>query len=297
MGAFTLSFPPVTRAVKWLILANAAIYLVQALLQGAAPDVYRQVMGWLALSPVAVVHGYVWQLLTYAFLHANLMHLLFNMWALWMFGSAIETAWGHREFLRLFFFSALGAGLVSVALAYSHAFGMDVRTPTVGASGGIFGVLVAFGMVFGETEVRMFPLVFISFKAKYFVAGMIFIAVASTLEARGDGVAYVAHVGGLIFGLLYTRFMSPRGYGGFYRRGVIGRGLSDRAYDLGEPRRPSWMAWQWARLEDSFYRWRRRRLARKFETYMRERDREVRFDDQGRYIEPEQKKDDDRWVN
>src|SRR5439155_21577195 len=156
-----------------------------------------------------VVHGHLWQLVTYSFLHAGLFHLLFNMLALWMFGSQFESDWGGRHFSEFYFFCVVGAALVTVAIAYTGFPLVGPHTPTVGASGGIYGILLAFGVLYGDREIMLFPLPFL-IKAKYFVIGLIFIALIGALSDVG-GVANVAHLGGALFGYIYLKLVPRRG--------------------------------------------------------------------------------------
>ncbi len=291
----TLGFPPFTRAIKWLVIINAAIYLLMLILGGVAPAAERLLVGVGALTPFAVVHGWIWQLVSYSFLHAGLFHILFNMLTLWMFGSALEIDWGVRPFLEFYFFCVVGAALITIGIAYLAlvpAFGflaISPLTPTVGASGGIFGVMVAFAMLYGDREFMMFPFPFM-IRAKYLVAILVFIALAGAFQGFGAGrgatVAYFAHLGGAFFGWLYVRFLPRRG---------LGFSFSERYYGL----------------RNSYYRWKRRRAARKFEVYMRkqdgkpadiEKEREKYFDEYGNYRPPKDKDNGESrgrggWVN
>ena len=119
-----------------------------------------------------------------------------------MFGSAIESAWGTRRFLELYFIGVVGAAITTIALSFAHILG-DPGTATVGASGGIFAVLIAFGILFAESEIMMIPFPF-AIKAKYFVGILIVVTLAFAMVGGGN-VAYVAHLGGLFFGWLYVR--------------------------------------------------------------------------------------------
>jgi hypothetical protein len=153
---------------------------------------------------------------------------------------------------------------------------LDPRTETLGASGGVYGVLVAFGMLYGDREIFLFPLPF-SMKAKYLVGIIVFLVVISTVQPTQGGVANFAHLGGLFFGFVYVKFLPKRG---------LGFGASEKYFSL----------------RNSYYRWKRRRAARKFEVYMRDHDRTVTFDEHGNYIPPEDsdKKnggDKSGWVN
>src|SRR5690349_7975297 len=93
---FSLSFPPFTRAVKWLVIVNAAVFLLIEILKARTPDLGNALFFALALIPAAVMHGWIFQLVTYSFLHAGILHILFNMLGLWMFGSQLESDWGFR---------------------------------------------------------------------------------------------------------------------------------------------------------------------------------------------------------
>ena len=272
----TLSFPPFTRAVVWLIGINTAFYLLYLALSLAGLPIRTYTLAYFALTPVAVVHGWIWQLLTYGFIHYEFWHWFGNMLGLWMFGAAIENGWGSRRFVELFSIGVAGAAITTVALSYAHVLG-NPFSQTVGASGGVFAVLLAFGMLYGDQEIMMFPLPFL-IKAKYFVGILIVVTLALAMTGGGN-VAYVAHLGGLFFGWLYIR----RGMKG----PLVNVSFSERYYGM----------------RNSYYRWKRRRAARKFEVYMRQHDRQVHFDEHGNYIPPD---DDSRkgngggksgWVN
>jgi len=257
-----LSFPPFTPWVKKLVLACAGIYFLQVLLERFSPPAYDWVVrDHFGLSGAGVMHGQIWQLVTYSFLHFNLWHLLVNMLTLWMFGSQEEQDWGSRRFLEFYLFCVVGAALVTVAVSYT-GFGMTPRTPTIGASGGIYGLLIAFGMLYGDRELFLFPIPFL-IKAKYLVGILIFIVLISTFQPSQGGVANFAHLGGLFFGFLYLKLLPKRGLG----------------YAASE---------QYFSVRNSYYRWKRRRAAKKFEVYMRDHDRKVTFDEHGNYIPPDE---------
>jgi len=149
------------------------------------------------LTPVLVIHYfYLWQLVTYIFLHGDAFHILFNMLALWMFGSDLERYWGTRKFTSFFFVCGIGAGLVTVLVSYSSTI------PTIGASGAIYGILLAFGMLFPN---RIIYMIIFPIRAKYFVMIMGGLAFYSSITASGSGIANVAHLGGMLFGLLYLK--------------------------------------------------------------------------------------------
>ena len=257
-----LSLPPFTRAVTWLIGINTGVFLLMELLgMAGARGLYLWILNNFKLLPIAVVHGALWQLVTYSLIHMGFLHWFGNMLGLWMFGSAIENAWGTRRFLELYWIGVIGAAITTVALSFAHILGRpDIAT--VGASGGVFAILMAFGMLFADTEIMMIPFPFL-IKAKYFIGILIVVTLAFAMSGGGQ-VAYVAHLGGLLFGWLYVRrgqkpaLVSFEGYYG---------------------------------LRNSYYRWKRRRAARKFEVYMRQHhDRDVHFDEHGNYIPPDDRR-------
>lgn len=272
----TLSLPPFTRAVTWLLAINTAVFLLLELFGMTLIDVARWVRDNLALEPQAVVHGALWQLVTYSFLHFEFWHWFGNMLGIWMFGSTFESSWRTRRFLELYFTGVVGAAITTILLSFAHIL-TDPSIPTVGASGGVFAILMAYGMVFGENEIFLFPFPFL-IKAKYFVLILIVVTVAFAISGGGS-TAYLAHLGGLFFGYLYVKFGSSR---------KVSRQASPSEWYYG--------------LKNSYYRWRRRRAARKFEVYMRKHDRDVKFDELGNYVPPE---DNDKknggsksgWVN
>jgi len=259
-NTISLSLPPFTRWVKRLILVYAAIYLVMAITEVVSPLAHDFVSVYLGLIPKLVMRGMIWQLVTYSFLHFQLLHLLFNALSLWMFGSQLESDWGSKRFLEFYFFCTVAAALTTVAMSYTHILGLSPAATTIGASGGIYGLLVAFGVLYGESEIMMFPLP-VRIKAKYFVWGIVFLTLVGAIQERG-GVANFAHLGGLLFGYLYLKFLP--------RKGLM-FSASERYFSA----------------RNDYYRWKRRRAAKKFEVYMRQHDRDVHFDEHGNYIPPE----------
>jgi len=235
---FQFTIPP---GIQFLLITNGVVFVLFSFIPSA--------MRWLGLMPAMVMHGAVWQLFTYQFMHAGIMHIVFNMLTLWMFGAAIEGSWGMRRFLRYYFLCGTGAGICVIAMAY--AFG-GTTTITVGASGAIFGVLMAFGMMFPNAQVWLLFLFQVPAKYAVFLWGAIeFFGFTS-----GDSVSHVAHLGGMLVGFLYLRFAgtgsSSYGYG--YRK----PGRLARLFSVEE--------WKIALAS-----WRRRRLRKKFDVYMRQR--------------------------
>jgi membrane associated rhomboid family serine protease len=260
----SLSFPPFTYWVKRIIILSVAVYFLEILLGLFSRTGQYYLFAFAPLIPTDVLHGYIWQLVTYSFLHSptSVMHILINMLMLWMFGAQEEIDWGPKKFLEFYLFCIVGAALVTIAVAYSPIPGVSPNTSTIGASGGVYGVLMAFGMLYGDREIFMFPLPFMM-KAKYMVAIMIGLVIIATFQPSQGGVANFAHLGGLFFGFIYVKFAPRQG---------LTYGASERYFSL----------------RNSYYRWKRRRAARKFEVYMREHNRTVSFDEHGNYIPPDE---------
>ena len=187
--------PPVTTA---LIVANVAVFL----LQGLAPQIIVPFALWpLATSSMAVGASFEpWQLVTYAFLHGSFLHLAFNMFALYMFGGAIEQVFGTRRYLLFYFVSVLSAAITQLVVAVlAHAI-----YPTIGASGGVFGLLLAYGMYFPRNRVMLlFPP--IPMPARVFVIVYAGIELLLGVSGSQPGVAHFAHLGGMIGGYVLLR--------------------------------------------------------------------------------------------
>lgn len=180
-----------TPAVRALIITNAAIYFAQEYLGFPSTRLF-------GLVPYKVLHeGAVWQLVTYMFLHGGLMHVGFNMLALWMFGAQLERVWGTREFVRYYLITGIGAGLINLA------FTPNSIIPTIGASGAIFGLLLAYGVLFPNNIIMIYFI--IPMKAKYFVALFALLEFLMMRSSPLDGVAHFAHLGGIAVGYLYLK--------------------------------------------------------------------------------------------
>jgi membrane associated rhomboid family serine protease len=200
-----------TPAVKWLLIVNTAIFLLCFLVRSAG----AVLVDLFGLTPADVVfHFAIWQLFTYLFLHstAGFLHILMNMLTLWMFGVPLESVWGARRFLRYYFFCGIGAGLTVVVLNYLLLFLFHTGNPnavTIGASGAIYGLLVAFGMVFPDARILFFFL--FPIPARFYVWIMVAIVFLSTFADSGSGVSHFAHLGGIVFGYLYLGMGMDRG--------------------------------------------------------------------------------------
>jgi len=197
--AYSFGPGPVTPAVKALLILNIGVFVVQ--------QVFRELPLWFGLRPIDVVAGLqVWQPLTYMFLHGSISHILFNMLSLWMFGTELERMWGTRFFARYYLVCGVGAAATTVLVSFfPGAIGERLYDgpPIVGASGAIYGLLLAYGLYFPDRQILMsflFPV-----PAKYFVMIIGAIAFLSAAGSGGDGVAHATHLGGLLVGWLYLR--------------------------------------------------------------------------------------------
>ncbi|MBI1941532.1 MAG: rhomboid family intramembrane serine protease [Acidobacteria bacterium] len=229
--------PPASRVVKQLIIFTSAAFVLTYL--PAVLFHWRFPPPLLGLRPFEVTRYFaIWQPVTYLFLHAGFFHLIFNLFALWMFGSDLERLWGPRRFLYYFFLTGIGAGVLNVLLEPSGVI------PTVGNSGAVYGILLAYGLIFPDRPIFLWLI--IPIKAKWFVAIIGVIAFIGSISGPGSGISHVAHLGGMLFGFLYLR----------------GGGLS---YGL----------------QLRYHEWRRARLRKRFEVYMRKHEKK---DEAGRWI-------------
>ena len=182
----------IPNVIFFLLIANGLLYAVQQF-----PPYYLEY--FFSLWPIGSIRGsfYPWQVVTYGFLHGSVPHIAFNMLMLWMFGREIEILMGPRRFLTYYLTCVIGAGIVQLLVAYLQG----GQYNTVGASGGVYGILLAFGMAFPN---RMVMLVFppIPMKAKYLVILMGLFELFVGIGGQMPGVAHFAHLGGMLFGFL-----------------------------------------------------------------------------------------------
>ena len=221
---------------KNLLIINVVVFLLTYVLG-------KDMTGEYALNDTFGLHFFmasdfhIYQLFTYMFMHGGFEHILFNMFALWMFGCVVERVWGAKKFLFYYIVCGVGAGLFQevaqfvqfymlaseqipdfsfanmTLIAHNSAAVLNQWT-TVGASGAIYGILLAFGMIFPEERMFIFPLP-IPIKAKYFVLGYAAIELFSAMMTSGDGVAHVAHLGGMVFGFFLIRYWRKQLEGGY----------------------------------------------------------------------------------
>lgn len=227
---------PLTPAVKNLIIANMVVLVLQLL--------FRPFTGWFVLeAPKVLPWGFqVWRMLTYMFLHGGLGHLFWNMLLLFMFGCTIERAWGTRSFYRYYFLCGLGGALFALV-----PIGPIWSAQILGASGAVYGILLAYGVLYPYREILvllMFPV-----QARYLVILLGFAAFVSSISGS-EGVAHVVHLGGFVTGYILLRWVG------------IARGPS-RAASAGFG----------GSVREAYRKWRMRRLRKKFESYYDKRSR------------------------
>ena len=186
---------PATRAVKTIIIANVAVFVLQIFSGLIVPGALEYYFG---LKPALITQGFmIWQFATYMFLHGGIFHILFNMLMLYMFGSDLERYWGTRRFVLYYFITGVGAGICSWIVGINSPF------TTIGASGAIYGLLLAYGLTYPNRTVLFFFL--FPIKMKWMVLIMGAIAFLSSVGGSGDGVAHIAHLGGMLVGYAYLR--------------------------------------------------------------------------------------------
>lgn len=199
----------ITPGVKLIVLICTGVFLLQTLLQIlVSPQFeYHWVKLMFGLVPSAVIPGLrVWQPFTYIFLHGGIGHLLFNMLWLWMFGRDLELVWGKRRFLNYFFLCGVGAALIELLVkTIPVLFGRPPSDiPSIGASGAIFGILMANAVLFPDRRIWLIPFP-ITIPMRPYVAAMGAIEFFATLGSSGDGIGHLCHLGGMLVGYLYLR--------------------------------------------------------------------------------------------
>lgn len=236
------SLPSVNWGVKWLLISNVALFVLGFFLYRAG--MYEIFLPF-SLVPRSVLQSFaLWQPFTYLFLHdpTGFGHILMNMLVLYMFGSTLESVWGTRRFLRYYFICGVGAGLCVVAANLLFG-GMDTRT--IGASGAIYGLILAFGVLFPDATI-LFMFIF-PMKAKYFVMIIGAITFMSSMAGSNSGVSHVAHLGGMVVGWFYLR------------SALMQRRASAASMDIS------------GNLRQRYRDWKMQRAKRKFQVYLKKR--------------------------
>lgn len=280
-GPVTLTLPPFRGAVRRLVIAQAAVFFGLELLNFVSRQSGAAIRALLLLEPAAVVgHLWVWQLGTYGFINLGILNTVFALLTLWFTGTMLEESRGPRWFLELFYLATIGGALVATLLACLPLFsggrltflGVSPISAAAGLSAPLFGVLVAFAVLFGDVEFLLFFLLRI--KAKYMVILGALIYLATLLKERDS------------FSALLTLCCGACGYA--YVKLVGRSGVTAIASE------------RYFGMRNDWFRWKRRRTARKFQVYMSKQDRVVKFDEEGRYIEPEEERrdpNDRKWMN
>ena len=280
----SLSLPSFSGVTRKLILANVAVFFTLAVLDWLAPVAGRLLTAHLLLEPAALFHGEIWQPLTYSFLPLGIVGTLFAMLSLWFTGVFLEERFGSRWLLEFYLLTAVGAALLAAIISYTHIFRLDPHAFTLGAWTPVMAMLVAFSVLAGDQVIR-FNFI-LNMKAKYLA--VLYVVIFLALLVKGDDrFGALTTLCGAFCGWLYLRFVPRRGLSFGVTEGLFG-------------------------ARNDYYRWKRRRAARKFEVYMRKQNREVHFDKEGRYIDPDtgrestgretnrklhDKLNDKRWMN
>jgi membrane associated rhomboid family serine protease len=191
--------PPITFA---LILLNVLVYTLEL---ATGPDIIRVFGLW---PPGSGGAFHLWQLVTYSFLHGSLVHLGFNMFAVWMFGAALERRWNDLRYLLTYLLSVVVAAMTQIAVS---GYFLHSSNPVIGASGGVFGLLLAYALYFPRNVITIIFLPFIRIPARTFVLGYGAVELFLGLTNTGAGVAHFAHLGGLFGGWLGVQYFRGRG--------------------------------------------------------------------------------------
>jgi membrane associated rhomboid family serine protease len=215
---YKLSFGgPLTPIVKSLIIINFLAFALLFIAKDSSKIVY-----YLGLVPFSVIHDRTyWQFLTYMFIHVDFWHFAFNMLGLWWFGCDIERGFGGKHFLRYYLFTGIGAGISAFLL------GLGSSIPTIGASGAIFGILLAYAILYPNRLIYLWLVVPV--KAKWVVLGFAAVELIGVFKASESGVSHIAHLGGLVFGLVwfayYLKIFTPRALKSFFGRARARQGM------------------------------------------------------------------------
>jgi membrane associated rhomboid family serine protease len=255
--SFEMGLPPFRGAVRQIILASTAIYVVILLLESFAKPTGQALVALGSLDPAGILHGWIWQFVTYAFMYVDPMDFVFSLVGIYFIGGAVEDRIGFGRFYGLFFGSLILSGIAGFLLSLTHVI---AQGPAYGSGAAANAILMVFYLYNRGAPIMLFPIP-IQIPVKWIVIGIAGIETAYLLLSH--------------FALFY--FVSLLGLGAGYvwyavflnRRASLG--ISERLYGI----------------RNEYYRWKRRRAARKFEVYMRQHDKEVHFDEHGNYIPPD----------
>lgn len=234
-----LGFPDFRGFTRQLVLWNLAAYFLLLILGAVSAQALLLAYGWIGLVPAMVLHGYVWEVATYWIIHQGIINTLLELLSLWFLASFLEDQHGARWLGEIFFFSVIGCGLAGLALAAAlHV----ANTLIYGCWGGITGLMIAFGVIYAEMQFMMFPLPMM-IKAKHMMWVYLLIMLAM-LFFPSQRIFAFSQLGGALFGYLYIKFAPRRGFAFAGMESLYG-------------------------MRNNYYRWKRRRAAKKFEVYMR----------------------------
>lgn len=268
-SSFEMGLPPFRGAVRQIILASTAIYIVLLLLLSFAPDLGNLVFALGVLQPQRIHEGWLWQFVTYAFMYRDPLDFVLSLVGIYFIGGPVEDQIGRGRFYGLFFGSVIFAGVVGYGLSLT---GVIAQGAAVGSGAAADAILMVFYLFNRNAPIMLFPIP-IQIPVKWIVVGIAALETAYLLLshfALQFCVILLGLAGGYLWFLLFAR-----------RR--VSLGLSERIYGV----------------RNAYYRWKRRRAAKKFQVYMRKHDRNVYFDEYGNYKPPDDKRDDGRggWVN
>jgi membrane associated rhomboid family serine protease len=198
-----MAMPQMGPVVKTILIVCAVLFLGQLVLQSAF-DINLSL--YLGFVPARLVDFWLWQPFTYCFLHAGPIHLLFNLLVIWSMGSELEIRWGSRAFLLYFFASALGGAILYGLFAWLGIAALGSNYPVIGSSAAVYGLLMAYGLLFGDRILYFFLL--FPMPAKYFVLILGGMELISSLFYSNSGIAHMAHLGGMITGFFVLLAMA-----------------------------------------------------------------------------------------
>jgi membrane associated rhomboid family serine protease len=256
-SSFEMMLPPFRGAVRQIIIASTAIYVVILLLMSFAPTAGSTVLALGILDPAHIRQGWLWQFVTYAFMYVDPLDFVLSLVGLYFLGAAVQERVGHTAFYGLFFSSIALSGIAGFALSLT---GVIARGPALGSGAAANAILMVFYLFNRDAPLMLFPLP-IQIPVKWIVLGIAGLETAYLL-LNHFALFYCVSLLGLGAGYVW--------HTAFFSAGVSLR-VSERFYEA----------------RNEYYRWRRRRAARKFEVYMRKHDRDVHFDEHGNYIPPD----------
>jgi membrane associated rhomboid family serine protease len=256
--SFEMGFPPFRGAVRQIILASVAIYVVVLLLVSFDEPVGRAVLSLGILDPARIRTGWIWQFVTYAFMYVDPMDFALSLIGIYFLGTAVEQQIGFGRFYGLFFGSLALSGLAGFLFSLTHVIGQGTA---LGSGAAANAILMVFYLFNRGAPIMLFPIP-IRIPVKWIVMGVAAIEAAYLLLSH-FALFYCVDLLGLGAGYVWYAAVL---------RGRVSLGISERLYGM----------------RNSYYRWKRRRAARKFEVYMKQHDRQVHFDEHGNYVPPDE---------